>query len=360
MTQSILVDTSTLMELRLHDPDALSGFGQHNAAAIEALVLFEQVYLDGRTTDSELAPMHWLDELDDGVTRVNNAYTEVRETYDRGLLIAGDIGKSRHSYDRLVETATSGTALQELGVPARYAAKASSRRYERGNGQLWRDLEPYLSRGMGQQTSEVVDRLVTMIHPAPPGTVMMLARLCYYLALQEQLGSYLLLHPDKAYGTQASYGYARRIMDIFDERVAKAYLERRREWLGESEREIPLPLLARHVIRESQERGWSLGRTISWMRTQPEVRLFRQGMRELVSRIESKDDVGTDAILADLEAAAEAWSKRLGAKIGSRRVSLQVAIPIISPSVDVPVPKLSRTPADKLLVLIGRLLHSPA
>jgi hypothetical protein len=87
------------------------------------------------------------------------------------------------------------------------------------------------------------------------------------------------------------------------------------------------------------------------------VRLFREGMRELMKRVETDDHAGVGEILSELDEAAEAWTRKLGTKPNMRKLSLQVAIPFLSPSLDVPVPTLTRSPAKKLLVLVERLIR---
>jgi hypothetical protein len=167
----------------------------------------------------------------------------------------------------------------------------------------------------------------------------------------------LLLHPTKGYDPEISHGYTERILDVFDQRVQGAYLQRRQEWLGESAHEVSLPLLTRYVVKVASDHGWSLGRTISWLRMQREVQLFREGMHELISRVEANDHAGVGEILSELDKAAETWAGQLGTKTNTRKLSLQVAIPIISPSVDISIPKFTRTPGQKLLVLIDHLLR---
>ena len=312
--QAILVDTSTLTDLRLHDPDRRPHLNHRGAAAVEALVLFDKIYLDGRTVNIELPKFRWLDELDHGFVTTNNSYEEVQATYHRGVQLATHIAATRSTADFL-QTSTSPIELEGLS------------RYTSNDRHVWSDLRGYVAHEMSHDTEVFIDRLMRDLHMDQPSGGILLARMCYYLALQEQLGSLLLLHPTKGYAAPSSYGYASRILDVFDDRVRNAYQQRYEQWLGQPAQELSTPLLAGYVMRESDRRGWSVGRTISWLRTTAEVGQFRQGMAELMARVDAQDHVGIDEILSELERAAELWSDQIGAKLPRRTVALQPAIP---------------------------------
>ncbi|MFD0585819.1 hypothetical protein [Dactylosporangium darangshiense] len=79
-------------------------------------------------------------------------------------------------------------------------------------------------------------------------------------------------------------------------------------------------------------------------------------MAELVARVDAQDHAGIDEVLDELERAAQLWSARIGASLPRRKIALQPALPFVSPSINVPVPDLTRTPGKKLLVLAERLL----
>lgn len=116
--QAILVDTSTLTALRLHDPERLPHLDHSGASAVEALVLFDKVYLDGRTVDAELPSFQLLvDELDHGFVMVNNSYDEVQATYHRGMQLSEHIAAAPPTADFL---RTSFSPI-ELEVRLRYS-----------------------------------------------------------------------------------------------------------------------------------------------------------------------------------------------------------------------------------------------
>lgn len=341
--QGILVDTSTLAELCLHDPKHRPHLDHLEVAAVEALVLFDKVYVDGRTVNVELPPFRWLDELDDGFVLVNNSYDEVQTTYRRGMKLAAHIASAPPTAD----------FLQASAAPIELAGRL---RYTPDDRLLRNDLYGYVTHSMPREGEVFNDLLMRDLQMDQPSGGIVIARMCYYLALQEQLGSLLLLHPTKGYTDASSVGYARRIFDAFDERVRSAYRQRYEQWLGQPAQELPTPLLAGYVLRESDDRGWSIGRTISWLRTAAEVLQFRQGMAELMARVDAQDHAGIDEVLYELERAAQLWSARIGAGLPRRKIALQPALPFVSPTINLPVPDLKRTPGKKLLVLIERLL----
>jgi hypothetical protein len=194
----------------------------------------------------------------------------------------------------------------------------------------------------------------------PPDTALTISliRHFYYLALQERTGGALLLHPEKSFrGDAPRYGYADQILGAFDRKVRKAYEHRRRAWLGDTPRHLPLPPLTRFVLQEAQRRSWNLGRTITWLREQPEVHSFRRGLRMLDDLIEAGDDPGVDAVLHELETAADRWAEKTGMPTRPvKRLSLQVALPFVQPAIEVPVPMPARSSAQRMLVLIARIL----
>jgi hypothetical protein len=346
---AVLIDTSTLTDLAPHDPDGPTRIDPTTVTAIEAMVLFEQVYLDGRTVETELYGLQWIDELDAGIQLVNRTREEVEATYSRGMTLA----------DHLTRSPATAAFLSSRQVPD-LAAELALRRYTPDTHTVWGDLSRFVSLGGSRQLGEFVGTLRAELHLEHPGGAIVLARLCYYLALQEELGLLVLLHPTKLYGGQPiQYGPAETILDRFDNTVRAAYQQRRRDWLGDANPLLPIPLLARYVMRESARRGWSLGRTISWLRTEPEVHQFRVGVSEMLALVEAEDHHAVDAILVELEQAALAWSRKLGSKPAARKVPLQVPIPLaptFATSVDIPLPRFTNTPARRMLVLVDRLL----
>jgi len=362
---SVLIDTSTLLNLRLDSFKFPSEWRRTDTGAVEALVLFDHVLLDapsvGDPAESPLALRRdsrpWMarrrlheflsmEDLGDSVRYVNRDPAEVKEVYRRALTLVEGIDWSPDTADLLGFHVDQDHAI-EVGVEVFPSSDWSEVARQLGDDDLLR------------QIVSVFDDKMDRMLPLRAGGLLMLIRLFYYLATQERLGGpSLLLHASKSISQPGDYGYARTILDIFDERVRGAYLDRKQRWLGGHEAALPVPALARYVCREAQRRGWSLGRTIAWLRTRPEVNAFRKGMKELAARVGANDDAKIDAVLSELESAAVEWSKQLGAKIHQKKFSLQVALPFVQPTFDLPLPLPAHTPAQRLLVLIDIMMRS--
>jgi len=153
---------------------------------------------------------------------------------------------------------------------------------------------------------------------------------------------------------------ASQIFGVFNDQVQGSYLERRKRWLGSESADVNVsfPLLAGFVQSESESKGWSIGRTISWLRDQHEVHLFRRGLRDLLKHLEAHNNLAVNAILEELDRACVQWCEKLDTPVRPTwKFSLQVALPFLSPATDIAVPMPARTPAQKMLVLIGWVLR---
>lgn len=370
---TIIVDTSTLIAL---EDGRLPAHG-----AVESLVLFEEVVLDGPTIKQNQDRLGWLLDINSGVRVYDLSYEERAKLYIRAAM----------GFLQIEWTPVPGTPGSQCPECLPFAKKPGDPSiwniYSQGIVKTLSDGDPeitleYVNGGYYTHSvtwSQVLSSfqmsestlLADVLNRVPHGneingrlSCLMLEtlRYFYYLAFQEQLKCSLLLHPRKVlFGKPASQpdlAHARRILEVFDKQVQSAYAERTVKWLGDEPRTLHLPLVTRFVTMEAERRGWSLGRTISWLRDQREVKSFREGIRKLDEIIASGDKPAIDTVLHDLEVASIKWSERIGAptrKTG--KVSLQVAIPFVSPAWDILVPLPRRTPAEKMLTLIGWLLN---
>jgi hypothetical protein len=388
----LIVDTSTLLGLGPPRGMRASEFKLATTGAIEALVLFEELVPDRPTVREHDFNISWLANLLDGAQLVNFG-EDVRDLYLRAGSLFQRINWPEQMAD-LVDRGAEGREVSYempgLGYPR---DKPCFDLNDPRNGMLlsalW-ELRGQTTDRFGRKTNQwipfeeasIADIFVYLANysadlpglylsgvysPEKPGRLtqrpkrlVSLIRHFYYLALQEKMGGSLLLHPNKSFGRldSPSYGYAANIIGAFDERVQTAYAQRQKEWLGEKPRTIPVPALSRYVLAKSDSNGWSIGRTIAWLRERPEVTSFRQGMQQFIERIEGGDDLAVDTVLAELDRQAEAWSTRLG--VDSRRkgrIFLQVALPFVQFAIEIPVPWPTRNPAEKMLVLI-RMIES--
>jgi hypothetical protein len=337
MAPGLLADTSSLLRANL------DRFGREHAYADDSvvflsLVLFRDVYLDGPSVERNLDRLSWTLDIDDGVRIVELDDAETRALYRRGIDLAkhvepGEAGWNRHRPH----------AQRDL------VAEITDRHWAPST--YWRDL----ARIIPDELREMKAALDTAFGGRKPFTVntfIALSRLFYYLALQEQLGSALLLDPQKSYTT------AERLLSIFDETVTTAFEERRSRWLGGHEPRLKTPMLSRYIANQAEEKGWSFGRTIGWLRESAEVAQFRKGINELVAYREAGDNQAVDEVLVMLDAAAEAWAARLGTPVREKSLKVTVALPFVEPEFTVPVPRLRpKKTGERLLVLMGELLR---
>lgn len=344
---SLLVDTSTLLRLGLDRFSPGRHTSAREAAALECLVLFDRVLLDGPTVRANGERLLWTTEIDPGIQVLDLDQQAVSHLYRRGAELLEQM-----SPGPLGDILPGGHTPSELSAefPGVHFWPSTS----------WDDV----LHGLGSrlETHAVVHAFADALGPQQPMSghgPLLLIRLFYYLALQESAGSALLLDPSKAYHDETpAYGYASRILSVFSEQVRAGYLRRKEKWLGIPRPSVPTPLLAQYVKATAERRGWSMGRVVAWLREQPEVHSFRAGMAALLDAAERGDAQRTDAIMAELEQAAAQWSTRLGAPVNRRTIPVTVALPFVESEVNVPIPKLVRSPGSKLLVFINMLLRN--
>jgi hypothetical protein len=366
---SVLVDTSTLVRLGRLDapvlvrPDAPEwDFLRHGA--VEALVLFEHVLIDGASLQRCGAERFWFDAFDDRDLRVLSTEPDEKRLYARAAELfqrvdwSGDL--ATQLIDRSRATAFDGNRMYhvsafEMGW-ATYSVPsldAVLHHLEPASGENLATTFLHPFRTLTERFESTRERRIDERELTPLLTNAI--RLFYYLALQERTGGMLLIHPDKDFGLTATpeFGATISIMRAFDTQVREAYDQRRRRWLGSAITRIEAPALGRLAVVESCKRGWNLGRTVGWLRQQPEVRAFRSGIQELDALLDSDDHVGVDGVLAELQTAADACSRRLGAPVRPRgKFSLQASIPLLQPAIELPVPLPARSPAQKMLGLM--------
>jgi hypothetical protein len=360
---SVVVDTSTLLNLdpgRRHP--VRSAWERHgrqmNWGAVEALVLFDHVVLDGPSIERNEERLGWLESLDDSGVKVQRLDTPGEAAlYLRAASLFRSIDWSP-TLLRLPVGDRDHHSLSEMMVPGQDIIRLSITSLDAVlNG---------LGKRVGQEVAQAfaapfdtfpLDLRLFGLKGAFVDLFTDLVRMFYYLALQEQAGGLLLVHPRKDLGLGGgetpAYGYAPEILRAFDAQVLQAYAKRRARWLGEAPTALPMPPLARFVMAEAERRGWNVGRTIAWLRRQPEVRSFRRGMAALADAVDAGDKATVDAVLHELQAATDKWTRRIGAPTRpATRFTLQASLPFLQPAVDIPLPLPARSPAQRMLGLM--------
>jgi hypothetical protein len=372
----LIVDTSTLLNLDLRSISWSSSRYEKPLmpSAIEALVLFENVLLDGPTVELHAQDLGWLRDIDHGIEILRIERPKLESLYLRAASLFRELEWDRLHWDSYSwdEERGGDFAIEASWLEQRISEQEL--RYEfprRMSFQEWRTVAEYLSTSVSADVAESFTQGLGRSAHSQINKIVGLVRLFYYLALQEAYGGSLLVHPARAFaglGSQFSQPSApmpistlgNQILGRFGESVQKSYLDRRRRWLGAIDADISFqtPSLAQFVAGRGKEKGWSIGRTISWLREQPEVSQFRAGLTALAGYLEESQHEAVNEVLAELEDACARWCHSLKQPARpARRFSLQVALPFVQPAFDVGVPLPARTPAQRLLVFVGWVLR---
>jgi hypothetical protein len=192
--------------------------------AVEALVLFDGVILDGPSVQRNEDMLGWLADMDHG-TRIESLRSdEVGALYLRAATLFRQLDWEKVR----LKQGGARLAVREFTLPMELRSVTS-----------WSEVEAHLSAEQSREVADAFGRPVrrALRQQTPPDTAMTidLIRHFYYLALQERTGGALLLHPEKAFrGDAPHYGYADQILAGFDKKVRTAYADRRRAWLGDT------------------------------------------------------------------------------------------------------------------------------
>jgi len=328
----------------------------HSRKVIQSLVVFDQVLLDGPSVARNSESLLWLADIEEGIEILDITSDDQKALYMSAAVLA-----------RQIRPSDSIENFMRMHMPIELGNEIQHGRYH-GHGPAfypstyWRHLQGQLESEDLRELQRAFNDILGTNVPFSGAAFVALARSFYYLCLQESLGSSLLLDPLKALDTPGVYAhkYVGRILDLFDSEVREAFLARKSKWLGEAPRSLRLPLLANYIDYEAERRGWSTGRVILWMRQSREVALFRKGLAELQAAIDNNDAASLDEIFAELDAAAEEWSKRLGVtrrKGSNDEISVSVSLPFVGVAKSLPLPHFTRRSAsDKLLVFVSQLL----
>lgn len=340
------MDTSSLLRAGLDRFDDAIAYDSHSLVVIESLILFDHILLDGPSVERNKARLLWLSDVDDGIEVLDISADEQTALYRSAEVLA-----------RQMRPLPSGQYFMRGHMPSVLGHEIDEHGFAPSTN--WNDLKRRMRSADLRRLQEVFDQVFGSAVPGPGGAFVALARALYYLCLQESVRSSLLLDPLKRLEPDPldKPAQARRILDLFDQEVVEAFRERKRKWLGDKPRQLKLPLLANFVRSEARRRGWSIGRVIVWMRQSREVELFRDGLDELQDALEDNDAASLDAVFSGLDAAAAAWSKRLGVGYRHTDISVSVSLPFVGLAKNLPLPRMApRSTSDKLLVFIHQLI----
>jgi len=181
-------------------------------------------------------------------------------------------------------------------------------------------------------------------------------RALYYYQLQHDRSLDLILHPLRSTFVETR-SPASNIIHFFDESVRASFYERKNRWFGSSDLLWHVPMLTTYVMRRCGGPGpQRLGEVIGEVRDSKEARYFRQGIEAIEGAVTDRDNERLDRILTDLERAGKDWSRSLSVEGTKRTISVTLPIVNLGSQLQVPDLKLHRSPSEKMLVFVHQLL----
>ncbi len=373
MVKTIL-DTSSVIALALAQNDTRTRAGDSHALwrahggideAIEAFVLYDEVLLDKPSIQRNAERLPQILELsnlgaplwENDSTLESRVYKQVLKAYiPRIDSLETEIIHLFQNYTHRWMSGEGGICMAaELGVD-RYYPSAD-----------WRDIESELTEEAAAAFQSMRQRYSE--HGSySGGTSALLLRTLYYDCLQQLARANLVLHPMKAQfvkglrkrsssvlARSAPEHVGSKLIDIFDEKVRQRFYERKEMWLGHRDLGYEVPMLTAFVLNKCKSWG-DIVKVVEDLRNDQHAVRFRTSVSDLLDAAENHRNEEVDAILSQLAAATENWSKDL--RIEQRKRKITVTVPLINVATDVEVPeiKLSSTSGDKILVFIHSLL----
>ena len=346
----VLIDTSSLISFakaaKLEFPPknntTFSKVQPGLESTIEALVLYDNIWVDGPSINRNRKVYPYLDSIISHckILELNHsdeqlAYSSINELYNN---IQGD-SKTINLFRGYTEDWLSNECLISYIYPS---AK-------------WVDVENDLPENLKQIAKKLRIKLGEFV-PFSGAACLAIIRTIYYQALQRKYGTDLLLHPWKGAFYEQN-GYGANIINMFDEGVRNAFYRRKEKWLGGKELEIKFPLITQHVLKQSKSWEDVLNKSIE-LRLSKEAKGFRQAVNDLVSALKNNDNVLVDEILSSLDSAQVIWKKQLGGPLHPER-KITFTVPFINVGTEFRIKnKLWRNRSgDKILIFIHKLLR---
>jgi len=232
----------------------------------------------------------------------------------------------------------------------------------------WKDLSRRLSDG----ENILVNALESMFGKYTPfygAALTNLIRFLYYITCQEIYDCNLSLHYIKSYFLLDLYGevsfnqekyIAKNILDVFDEKYSNNYNHNFKEWIGVENSEIKIPLLIDY-INKNIDSGKTLIENLIEFRNERIFVDYRDAINKLQIAIKNKDKF----IINEITSSIETYTNNIlkgECKDPSKRIQkIGISIPFIGglgTEINLNIPKLNKTPGDKILVFLHKLIKS--
>jgi hypothetical protein len=372
VTKAIL-DTSSLIALALAQRDTQTQPRDSRAfwhahggldEAIEAFVLYDDLVFDGPSLKRnaerlpELLNLSRFGKLlwEDDTTLESRIYASVLQSYVPHINAPGPEFNGLWGWALNIE---DWMAL-DVGI---------ERHYSPGNSSVsWEHKESKLT-GKALEVAQSLRNRFGNNTPKSGAECAILLRTLYYDRLQQYASANLILNPLKVgfYERLRTADRSRRnrvadrpnainnILSVFDEKVRKSFYERKEKYLGPRDLEYEIPMLTSFILTRCK--SWQdLVRVVEDVRESKSAQGFRQAVDQLLDAAENKQNEKVDEILANLDAATDAWARDIRQPRLKKKIIVTIPLIHIETDLDVPDMKINKTPGDKLLVFIHMLL----
>jgi len=310
---------------------------------IESIVLYDEIYVDSHSINRNKIKYPIIDNFVNffSINLINN-YIEV-DIYDHIIPMLGSIISTPKSKD-LFRTHINRWMTDEIGVREVYPSTS------------WGEVEKLLP----DTVIDISKILKTKLEIDPESTgaaCIVLLRTFYYFSLQHLLKCDLILHPMKANYIESDPGsFETSIIDIFDKEVRAKFYDRKNKWLNTKDASFKIPMLAYHIIKQSQ--SWDdMILKIKELRDSKEAVKFRKGIRSLKRAFQSNDNLSMDQLFSPLNEAAEIWSQNIAHGLKTRTVNITLPIINISTDFSIREPRIFSDSGQQVLLFIHKLLR---
>jgi len=186
-------------------------------------------------------------------------------------------------------------------------------------------------------------------------------RCFYYHELQISNSSELVINPKRYELVQSMFEskkiYTNHIVKNFDNEVRKKLYSKEKNWLGEGDNSLLMPMVASYVFNKCK--SWEdLYKVIIDVKNSKEAILFRKGLSELISAVKNRDSVTINDTLSFLDEAIIKWNQNLKSNPLRQYRKISLSIPMIGgigTDIDVPY-SFGNNISSKLLTFIHKMI----
>ncbi len=352
---AVILDTSSLISLALMQqradnspPNASNLQNLHSGvdAAIEALVLYDELLVDGPSVSRNRLRLPEIQPFVSMCRTIATNEGDEEQIYRDVLRNCIDhITGGNNLLAELFEYPVEEFMAAEMGVAPYYPSAQ------------WQDVEDHLG-GEAAKLAAAISVKSAGTSRASGAACLLLLRTLYYNQLQQTNNSDLILHPMKAayYEDDSELRTGNTILNLFDEKVRKSFYERKMQWFGRPDLSFQIPMLTSYVINRCSM--WrDLPKVIEEVRNSNEAKAFRTGLAAFIGAVESHDNQKVDAIVSELTTASEGWSHSINRKGLTKAVKVTIPFTQASTEFNLPDKKIGKSSSgEKMLVFLHTIV----